>query len=106
MNPTTNTEAEAVVDLAAKLTEIQRLDLTERWDQFCDCDPLSGNRDHEEYRADMLLDGFADLRAVDDDDLEDPFAWDRGIVPGGEVYTLTPLGLAVRQYLEQEATAS
>lgn len=92
-------DAAEIVALAEKLTETQRLDLTERWGAFCDKDELSGNRDPDEYVADMLLDGFADLRAVEPDDLDDAFAWERGIEPGGMIYVLTPLGHALRASL-------
>lgn len=88
-----------IAAIARGLTPTQAADLTERWDQFCDCDELSDNRDPDEYTADMLLYGFAELRGVEPDDLEDPFAWERGIEPGGLIYVLTPLGLAVRDYL-------
>jgi hypothetical protein len=99
----TNAELDA---LAKGLTITQRRDLTERWGQFVDCDELSGHRGPDEFTADMLLDGFAELRSVEPDDLEDPFAWERGIEPGGMVYVLTPLGLALRDYLRaQEGSA-
>lgn len=88
-----------IARLATALTETQRIDLTERWDQFCDQDELSGNRDPDEYTADLLLDGFADIREVERDDLEDPFAYERGIEPGGMIYVLTPLGAALRTAL-------
>lgn len=97
----TPADKERAAVVAKGLTEIQRCDLTERWDQFCDCDVLSGNRDHGEYTSDLLLDGFADIRPVEPEDFEDPFAFERGIEPDGLVYVLTPLGQAVREHLQE-----
>jgi hypothetical protein len=96
-------DAAEIVRLAEALTDTQRLDLTERWDQFCDKDELSGNRDPDEYTADLLLDGFADMRGVEPDDLDNPFAYERGIEEGGWLYELTPLGRALRDHLRARA---
>ena len=93
-----------VATIARGLNPTQRDDLLVRWPEFCDADPLSGGRDQDEFVADMLLDDFIRLRDVQPDDLDDPFAWERGIEPGGMVYVLTPLGEALRAHLLTEVS--
>lgn len=86
--------------IAAVLMKAGRgADLTTTWDSFCDCDPLPEGVDHDLYVQRLEDEGLLEWRSVDDDDLEDAFAEERGIVPGGMVYSLTPLGLAVRASL-------
>ncbi len=90
----TDQTAEQVAD---SLSEAQRLDFTEYWDAICDADPLPC--DYDEYVERMEVGGFAELVPVDDEALESAFAWERGIEPGGMMWQLTPLGLAVRKVL-------
>ena len=95
--------AERAAIVAAGLTKAGRgADLTTNWDRFCDCDPLPEGVDRDLYVQRMEDEGLLDWRSVDDDDLEDAFAEERGIVPGGMVYSLTPLGLAVRAALHDD----
>jgi hypothetical protein len=84
--------------IVASLSEAQRRDLTVNWDDFCDAERLQLPPD---YPDDLVKAGFVILDAVDDDDLDEAFAWDRGIEPGGSVYRLTPLGLAVRDHIRR-----
>ena len=57
------------------------------WDAFCDCDPTP-----DDFADRMEAAGFIYMRAVDDDDLDDAFAAERGVEPGGTVWDLTPAG--------------
>ena len=85
--------------IAAGLSETQRHDLMRGWDAACDADwqlLLSDPADFFE-RQEVL--GFAELVPVDEEALEDAFAWERGIEPGGSMWSLTPLGLEVRAIL-------
>lgn len=88
--------------IVADLTEAREtlLDLTDRWDRICDADPL--DCDYDEYLARMEAAGFMEYAPVDDDALESAFAWERGIVPGGSMLQLTPLGLEVRRILSSD----
>lgn len=85
--------------IAKRLTEASELraDLTERWDLLTDADPLPC--DYDAYLERMEQDGFMECVPVDDEALDDPFAYERGIEPGGMMYRLTPLGLEVRRIL-------
>lgn len=87
--------------MAAGLSEAQELceDLTSNWDAFCDADPLPHRR--ENYPEDLERLGYAELVPVDADALDSSFAWERGIVPGGSMWQLTPLGLALRAHLQE-----
>ena len=90
----TNPEASAI---AERLTPEQKRDLTINWDDFCDADRLQLPPDYPDA---LMKARFVILDAVDEDDLETSFAWELGIEPGGSVYRLTPLGLAVRTLLK------
>jgi hypothetical protein len=97
-NPTTlNVEG-----IARGLTKVQRAALTSDWDAFCDCDWQDMSCEVEGFPEGLEADGFVTFDAVDEDDLEQPFADELGIVPGGSVWRLTPLGLAVRAALLKE----
>ena len=92
-------------EVARKLTAAQEYsqlatDLTANWDLFSDADPLPCERD--EFLSRMLDHDFVELVDVDEDALEDPFAYERGIEPGGMMWRLTTLGLAVRKILENQ----
>jgi hypothetical protein len=64
-------------------------DLRENWHNFCDCDYFVGAADFPER---MEAAGLIELVPVDDDALEDPFADERGILPGGMMWKLTEAG--------------
>ena len=59
------------------------------WAARCDADAYP-----EDFDERMEAAGLITLDAVDDDDLEDAFAYERGIEPGGMVWRLTPAGRA------------
>lgn len=92
-----------VAMIAAKLTKAEHDDLTTNWDAFCDCDWQDMSCEAEGFAERLEAAGFVTFDAVTDDDLEGPFADDLGIVPGGSVWRLTPLGLAVRQHLQEKS---
>ena len=83
MNPTTTPKAGAVADVAAKLTEAQRAYVNQ-------------HRPNEQrmggYGKDCGCPGLIESRGI-----HHPIF--------GAHYRLTPLGMAVRQHLEQGATA-
>ncbi|PTQ64469.1 hypothetical protein C8J45_103319 [Sphingomonas sp. PP-CE-3G-477] len=86
-NPTTNTEAGAVADVAAKLTEAQRNALL-----YGECAKPNGPYDC--------------ICGVDFETLSSDLVCIRSRLEGGDgAVVLTPLGIAVRQHLEQGATA-
>ena len=70
-----------------RLTEAQ--DLQKNWHSFCDCDPFEGA---DTFPERMEAAGFIELLPVTDDDLEQSFAEELGIVPGGSCWNLTPAG--------------
>lgn len=59
------------------------------WDAFCDADPCP-----PEFPDEMESAGFISLVPVTADDLEAPFAAERGIEPGGMLWQLTEAGRA------------
>lgn len=89
-------------EIARSLTEAKELreDLTENWDALCDADPIPHFR--ENFPEGLEAAGYAELVPVDADALDSPFAWERGIEPGGLMWRLTPLGLAIRAELAKE----
>lgn len=64
---------------------VQRLQAL--WRAFCDADPVP-----PEFIDDMEKVGFVQLRSVEDADLEEAFAAERGIEPGGLLWELTDAG--------------
>jgi hypothetical protein len=59
------------------------------WDAFCDCDARP-----EDFEERMEAAGLIHLRSVTDEDLDDAFAYERGIEPGCNVWDLTEAGRA------------
>ncbi len=94
--------ADEVERVARGLSAARRADLTINWDHFCEADYALMASEDENYPDALEADGFVYLDAVNPDDLETPFAWELGIEPGGSVYRLTPLGLAVRAHLKDQ----
>lgn len=74
--------------MTAKLTEAKK-DLRANWASFCDADYFDGAADFSDR---MEAAGLAELIPVDDDALEDAFAHERGIEPGGMMWRLTDAG--------------
>jgi hypothetical protein len=64
-------------------------ELPKRWADFCDCDPFPGS---DTFAERMEAAGLIYLRLVEDDDLDDSFAAERGIEAGGNVWDLTDEG--------------
>lgn len=62
------------------------------WDAFCDADPAP-----DDFIDRMEAAGLVVLEGVTDEDLDDAFAAERGIEPGGMIYRLTPAGRAALQ---------
>lgn len=75
-------------------TPAEALDLF--WDAFCDCDwhliPADVFGTGVDYEAGLEAAGLIEARDVTDEDLEDAFADERGIEPGGTVWHLTADG--------------
>lgn len=69
------------------------------WGAFCDADAYPDG-----FPERMEAAGLIHLRPVDDDDLEEAFAWERGIVPGGWVWSLTEAGRALLAGEQDEGT--
>lgn len=65
------------------------------WSAICDCDWHEvPEAIRDTYEDTLISQGLAVWDAVDDDDLDNPFAEEIGIVPGGSVMRLTPAGRA------------
>jgi hypothetical protein len=64
-------------------------DLRKHWSAFCDCDPFFGS---DTFLERMEAAGYIELIPVDDDALQDSFAAERGIEPGGMMWSLTSTG--------------
>jgi len=70
------------------------------WDRACDADPTND----PDFREKAEAAGLIHLVPVDDDALDDSFAEERGIVPGGLMWELTEAGRA-RYYAGKEPIA-
>ncbi len=75
--------------VSRKENEMER-ELRKYWNAFCDADPHP-----EGFIERMEKAGFATIRAVRAEDLEESFAAERGIEPGGMVWVLTAKGRQV-----------
>lgn len=76
-----------LIDIAERGELLPATELQTYWSAFCDCDRYPDRFDDRMERA-----GLIELDDVTDDDLEDGFARERGIEPGGFVWRLTDLG--------------
>lgn len=68
-----------------------RILLREYWASFCDADPFPGS---DMFADRMEAAGLIELVPVTKEALEDNFAAERGIEPGGMMYRLTDVGRA------------
>ncbi|MGE0290639.1 MAG: hypothetical protein AB7I42_25160 [Bradyrhizobium sp.] len=88
--------AEATIaTLNARLEEAVKADakrqLTEHWHSFCDADPFP---DSDTFAERMEAAGLIELVPVTTEALEEAFAAERGIEPGGSMWSLTAAGRA------------
>lgn len=68
----------------------EAFELVKYWADFCDCDAVP-----PDFADRMEAAGYIELRSVTKDDLEEPFAAEKGIEPDGSVWQLTTNGRAV-----------
>lgn len=67
--------------------------LRQHWNTFCDCDPIPMGRDR--FLKELEDAGLVELREVVDEDLDEAFAFERGIEKGGNIWVLTASGRAL-----------
>ena len=79
--------ADTLMEIADRGELAPEVELRAYWDAFCDCDSVP-----DDFQNRMEDAGLIYVDAVDDDDLDDPFAGELGIVPGGSVWRLTAKG--------------
>ncbi|WP_366655297.1 hypothetical protein [Fodinicurvata sp. EGI_FJ10296] len=72
--------------------EVEAEDLRRHRSAFCDADNFP---ERETLTDRMEAAGLIQLMPVDEQALEDPFAAERGIEPGGVMWTLTKAGYAI-----------
>lgn len=60
----------------------------EEWERFCDADPTE-DPDFIDHALDA---GLVTFKRVNKEALQEAFAAERGIIPGGEMYVLTKKG--------------
>lgn len=92
---------EALADRLREARGVMQLyyDLTQNWDAFCDADPLpypAGDDTDAEFPQRLEAGGYVELVPADREALEDPFAAERGIEPGGQMWRLTDHGKQAR----------
>lgn len=81
--------AKTLMEIAERGELAPAVELRAYWCAFCDCDPRP-----DEFEDRMEAAGLIALGAVTEDDLDDAFAAERGIEPGGSVWRLTKAGRA------------
>lgn len=76
------------------------------WAAACDCDPIDDDacEDGGSLNDAWEAAGLIELDSVNDDDLDDAFAYERGIEAGGSIWRLTAKGRAA--WADQSADAS
>lgn len=79
--------ADTLIKVAERGELPPEVELRAFWSDFCDYDPTP-----DDFQDRMEAAGLIYLDAVDDDDLDDPFAEELGIVAGGSVWRLTTKG--------------
>lgn len=84
-SPQTHSEGRAQAFARQKAADL----LLSNWLSFCDADAFPGS---DTFADAMEAAGFIELVLVTKGDLEDAFAAERGIEPGGMVWKLTDAG--------------
>lgn len=79
--------ADTLMEIAERGELSLEVELRAYWAAFCDCDPTP-----DDFQDRMEAAGLIVLDAVNDDDLDNPFASELGIEPGGTVWRLTDRG--------------
>ena len=79
--------ADTLMEIAERGELSPEVELRAYWAAFCDCDPTP-----DDFQDRMEAAGLIVLDAVNDDDLDNPFASELGIEPGGTVWRLTDRG--------------
>ncbi len=79
--------ADTLMEVAERGELSPEVELRAYWFAFCDCDPTP-----DDFQDRMEVAGLIALDAVNDDDLDNPFASELGIEPGGSVWRLTDRG--------------
>ena len=69
-------------------------DFRKHWAAFCDADPFDGSDTFPERMEEA---GYIELDYVNEETLQESFASERGIEPGGMVWVLTAAGRAALQ---------
>jgi hypothetical protein len=84
------------------MTEVEWRDLDDlfkHWLAFCDADPFDGS---DTFAERMEARGWIRLRSVRKSDIQnDPFAAERGIITGGNLWDLTRKGHAAFDEMER-----
>ena len=62
------------------------------WNAFCDADYHDIGIPYDDFVGHGESNGLFELRAVEPDDLDDAFAYERGIEIGGSIWELTEKG--------------
>lgn len=75
------------------------VELCAHWHAFADADPIP---DSDGFIQRMEAAGLVEWRPVEREDLEDSFAWERGIIEGGMLFALTAAGRAALSKQECE----
>lgn len=83
---------ETLMEIADRGELAPEVELRAYWQAFCDADPCP-----DDFQDRMEAAGLIALDSVTDDDLDDPFAAERGIEPGGQVWRLTAKGRAAER---------
>lgn len=80
--------ADTLMEIAERGELAPEVELRAYWSGFCDCDPTPDDFQDRMEAADLIY-----LDTVNEDDLDNSFAGELGIEPGGSVWRLTDKGL-------------
>jgi hypothetical protein len=79
--------SDPLMDIADRGELAPDVELRAYWGAFCDCDPSPDDFGDRMEHAGLIV-----LEGVSEDDLDEAFAAERGIVPGGLIWRLTKAG--------------